>query len=148
MPRAYRHWSTPLALVGAAGASMLVALAVSALATRCDACALQLHPVGSDRILVPRTPAVVATAGLIAMIGGILMAVAVRPVRTRLLFRSAALQTALAAVGPLALLHNQLVARMLLVLLLATASFVPALTLSGVAYLRHPRYRPIPRRWD
>jgi len=146
VPRPYRSWWTPVALIGAVTVATLVAGAVTALSSRCSACRLELRPLGSDRIFVPPAPAVVLTAAAVAAVGGLLLLVAVRPVRPRFLLRSAALQTALAAVGPLLLLQSPVVARGLLVALLAVAGFLPALGLSGVAYLRAPRYRPIPRR--
>jgi hypothetical protein len=146
VPRAYRCWLTPLALSAAVLTAMAVAGLVTLVGDRCGACSLELQPVGSDRTLVPAWPAVVVTVGVVAAVGGMLLLMSVRPVRPRILVRSAALQTSFAAVGPLLLLRSQFPARLLLVLLLAAASFLPALGLSGVAYLRLPRYRPIPRR--
>lgn len=146
MPRAYRCWLTPAALVLAVVFAAATAAIVGLLANRCATCGLRLTPVGTDRSLEVEPLALVLAVVGITMIGGVLQLLAVRPARPMFLVRSAALQTALAAVGPAVLLQGGIATRLLLVGLLAMASFLPAFGLSGVALLRLPRYRPIRRR--
>lgn len=142
MPRAYRCWLTPLALGLAVLLAAGVALAVGLLSSRCVGCELHLRPVASDRAFEVRPGVLVAATVLVTGTGGLLQLLAVRPPRPRFLVRSAALQTAVAAVGPAVLLTGGAATRVLL----AVTAFLPALGLSGVALLRLPRYRPIKRR--
>lgn len=146
MPRAYRCWLTPLALGLAVLLAAGVALAVGLLSSRCVGCELHLRPVASDRAFEVRPGVLVAATVLVTGTGGLLQLLAVRPPRPRFLVRSAALQTAVAAVGPAVLLTGGAATRVLLVGLLAVTAFLPALGLSGVALLCLPRYRPIKRR--
>lgn len=145
MPRAYRCWLTPFALAVALLLAAGSAALAGALSERCASCGLRLMPVGSDRSLEVGTAALVAAVVGITLVGGLLQLLAIRPVRPAFLVRSAALQTALAAVGPAILLQGALAGRLLLVGLLAMTSFLPAFGLSVVALLRVPRYRPIRR---
>lgn len=146
MPRAYRCWLTPVALGLAVVLAATAALTVGLLSTRCAGCGLHLRPVASDRALQVHPGALVAAVALITVVGGVLQLLAVRPARPRFLVRSAALQTAVAAVGPAVLLGGGAATRLVLIALLAMTAFLPALGLSGVALLRLPRYRPIQRR--
>ncbi len=147
MPRAYRNWMTPLALLSAVVVSAATSLGIGLAASRsCGACRLRLNPVGSDRVLQVGTAALVASVALVTVVGGLLQLVAVRPADPRLLVRSAALQTGVAATGPALLLDSAVLARLLLIALLAEAAFLPAVGLSGVTLLRGARFRPIQRR--
>lgn len=146
MPRAYRCWLTPLALSLAVALAALTAAVAGLLANRCATCDLRLTPTGTDRTLVVSTVALVLGAVVITAVGGALQLLAVRPARPAFLVRSAALQTALAALGPVVLLEGGLSTRLLLIGLLAMTAFLPAMGLSGVALLRLPRYRRIRRR--
>ncbi len=103
MPRAYRCWLTPLALSLAVALAALTAAVAGLLANRCATCDLRLTPTGTDRTLVVSTVALVLGAVVITAVGGALQLLAVRPARPAFLVRSAALQTALAALGPVVL---------------------------------------------
>lgn len=146
MHRAYRHWLTPCVLLVAMALTMASAAGLVWLSDRYDSLALRLQPIGSDRVLIPRSQSVVLFAGGVALVGGLLLMVAVRPVRAHLLVRNAAMQTAMASIGPLALLRDAIGPRLLIVAVLAVSAFLPAVGLCGVAWLRLPRYRSIPRR--
>lgn len=136
----------PFLLLGAISATLaagLIALGAERLFDQPLALQPALSPAHAYRL---DAPSVATMSGSIALVGGFLLYLCVRPAKPRFLWRSAAGQAATSSCGLLAVLAAPLTTELTLVAVAAATAFLPAAWLGRLARGTFAEYRKIPRR--